>query len=320
MKKTMLWGALCTLLCTQIHADTTQQQVQSQNPNTGNVTVTTNPTTAVNQNTPPDQTTQSNQPTQQIQSNQTSQSQPNQAVSSNTEQTAQTINCNYKIPADVKSVDPTTVLNWSEQATTQAFDFAPASLDTQLQNLQACFTDQGWQGFNSALQKSGNIDAIKTQNLTVSSQIDGQAQITETSANQWKITLPLQVVYQNNKEKVTQLLNVNLTVGRKVSGDLGIMQLIATPRTPTAQQPANDANTTSTPAATTPASNTVNTQTTPVNPNAEVNSTSTHDSGTPTSTNTPTPVDTGTTPSPVNNGSNQQNPGTGTPPAAGSTN
>nr|WP_241480505.1 DotI/IcmL family type IV secretion protein [Legionella norrlandica] len=120
-----------------------------------------------------------------------------------------------------------------QKATTQSFDFEPNTVDSQLQKLQACFTDQGWQSFNSALQKSGNLDAIKSQSLHVSSQIDGQPQITEALGNQWKITLPLQVVYQNDKEKVTQLLNVNLTVGRKITGDLGINQMIATPRTTT---------------------------------------------------------------------------------------
>ena len=105
-----------------------------------------------------------------------------------------------------------------------------------MQKLKTCFTDQGWTGFSSALEKSGNLEAIKTQKLTVSSQLDGQPQVTEAKENQWKITLPLQVVYQNDKEKVTQLLNVNLTVGRKVSGDLGIAQMIATPRTATTPQ------------------------------------------------------------------------------------
>jgi len=39
----------------------------------------------------------------------------------------------------------------------------------------------------------------------------------------------LQVVYQNDKEKLTQKLNVDLLIGRKMSGDLGIMQMIAIP-------------------------------------------------------------------------------------------
>jgi len=146
-----------------------------------------------------------------------------QPIQVNSQQTApQVINCDYKIGADVKTIDNSLILSWSEKAATQAFDFEPNALDGQMQKLQACFTEQGWTSFSTALEKSGNLDAIKSQKLTVSSILDGTAQITEATNNQWKVTLPLQVVYQNDKEKVTQLLNVYLTVGRKMTGDLGI--------------------------------------------------------------------------------------------------
>lgn len=359
MKKTMLWGALCTLLCTQLHAEATQQAVQPQTPDTTNNAVTTNQTSTANQNTPTTQTTPSNQPTSQVQTtnqqpaqnlqqNQNSQTQvtqPGQSTSQQPaqngdsqttqqapveqQQTSQPINCDYKIPAETKVIDQTLVLTWSEQAVTQAFDFDPASLDAQLQKLQACFTDQGWQGFNTALQKSGNVDAIKTQNLTVSSQLDGQAQVTEATANEWKITLPLQVVYQNSKEKVTQLLNVNVTIGRKVSGDLGITQMIATPRTSATTQQSNDANATSNPANTSTTPTTVNQGTIPANSETQVNpstsnSTPTNSNSvtvTPGNTTTPTaPANTGTVPTTTNNDSNLQNPGSGTNATPGSTN
>jgi hypothetical protein len=172
---------------------------------------------------------------------------------------APVINCDYKIPATTKNIEQSLVLTWSEKAATQAFDFDPTNLDSQMQKLKTCFTEQGWTGFSSALEKSGNLEAIKTQKLTVSSQLDGQAQVTEAKDNQWKVTLPLQVVYQNDKEKVTQLLNVNLTVGRKISGDLGIAQMIATPRTNNTSQQSNSTttpNNTTTPASATPTTST----------------------------------------------------------------
>lgn len=138
------------------------------------------------------------------------------------------INCSYKIPAETKIVDQNLVKTWSEKATIQAFDFSPDTMDVQLEALKACFTEEGWLGFNSALDKSGNKKAIKTQKLSVSSLINGTVQLSELKENQWKLNLPLQVVYQNDKEKVTQLLNIDLTVGRKITGDLGIQQLVAT--------------------------------------------------------------------------------------------
>lgn len=133
-------------------------------------------------------------------------------------------------------------MKWAAKAVTQAFDFNPTNLDSQLQKLQLCFTEQGWTGFNTALQKSGNLEAIKSQKLTVSSQVMGQIVVTEAKDNQWKINLPLQVVYQNDKEKVTQLLSVDVTVGRKITGDLGITQMIAAPRGTVTQKLPSDFN------------------------------------------------------------------------------
>lgn len=140
------------------------------------------------------------------------------------------INCNYKISADTKNIEQSLVIDWAKKAVVQAFDFNPDTIDGQIQELKNCFTDQGWQGFNTALQKSGNIDAIKSQKLKVTSQVDGDAKITQAKDNQWELSVPLQVVYQNSKEKVTQKLQVNLSVGRKVSGDLGVDKLVATTR------------------------------------------------------------------------------------------
>lgn len=201
MKNTLLWSAIFTLISTPMHADIVQQ---------------------VPAPTPPAQTT-------------TNPPQPASAIKPDVNVPAvtlpfppkPTINCEYKFPQDVKQIDQTLVISWSEKAVVQAFSFDPNTLDMQLEKLQKCFTDQGWISFTNALQKSGNRDAIKAQRLTVSSQLDGQVQVKESKENQWKINLPLQVVYQNDKEKVTQLLNIDLTVSRKTNGDLGITQMIA---------------------------------------------------------------------------------------------
>lgn len=142
------------------------------------------------------------------------------------------INCLYHIPS-ATTVDQATLLIWAQKATIQSFDFNPNDIDGQLNKLKSCYTDEGWKGFREALDKSGNLAAIKSQRLTVISQLDGKVNATSVKENQWKITVPMHVVYQNDKEKLTQVLSIDLLVGRKASGDLGIMQLIATPK-PTA--------------------------------------------------------------------------------------
>jgi hypothetical protein len=146
----------------------------------------------------------------------------------------QPINCNYKIPAETTKIEQTVISQWAEKAALQSFDFDNATIDKQLAALKSCFTDQGWQSFNDALQKSGNLNAIKSQKLMVSSMLNGKSTSSEMKENQWKVSVPLQVVYQNDKEKLTQSLTVDIVVGRKISGDLGIMQMIASPNPSTA--------------------------------------------------------------------------------------
>lgn len=157
------------------------------------------------------------------------------------------LDCNYKIPATTTTIEEALVSKWAENAAEQAFDFDFNTIDTQLSALKNCFTDQGWQSFNDALQKSGNLNAIRTEKLTVSSMVDGTPTVTAIKDNQWKVTLPLQVVYQNEKEKLNQPLTLSLIVGRKITGDLGIMQMIAMPRQPMTNAPTD---TTATDAAT----------------------------------------------------------------------
>lgn len=219
MKKTMLWGALCMIISSQLSAEPVNQTNAAQ--------PASKPNAASNPTTPPTSATS----TPAAEKNATTTPEAKPVI----------INCDYKIPAETKQVEQDLVIAWGEKAIIQAFDFDSTTIDGQMQKLQSCFTDQGWQGFNNALQKSGNIEAIKTQKLTVSSQLDGKVEVLEAKDNQWKIAVPLQVVYQNDKEKVTQLLHLNVTIGRKVSGDLGIMQMVATPRTEATNNPSQPA-------------------------------------------------------------------------------
>lgn len=140
--------------------------------------------------------------------------------------TARSIDCLYQIsnaPVSEKELSL-----WAQYAAVKAFDYRFDQLDRQLQQLKSCFTEQGWTGFTEALVQSGNLSIIKDQHLTVSSQISGQSAIKSTKDGQWQITVPIDVVYQNNQEKFTQSLAVIMIVTKKSSSELGIVQLIAT--------------------------------------------------------------------------------------------
>jgi hypothetical protein len=231
MNKSMLYSGLLSILSTTVYAEVSNQAAGTvpQNP----VQITAN---AANPTAPQDP-----QATPKIATATTTQvttpaadGAPTVAPTTTTQPTVPAINqpidCNYRIPAETTHIDTALVTQWAEKATQQSFDFNHGTMDQQLTTLKSCYTEQGWQSFNDALQKSGNMNAIQTQKLIVNGLVDGKSVITEVKENQWKLTIPLQVVYQNGKEKLTQLLTVDLIVGRKTSGDLGIMQMIASPR------------------------------------------------------------------------------------------
>ena len=139
-------------------------------------------------------------------------------------------NCLYQLPSPT-AISEKELTDWAQIAAVKSFDYNFETLDAQLQHLKACYTDQGWHGFNDALQQSGNLSAIKAQKLTVSSEVAGQIKINPIKTNQWKINLPLKVVYQNTQEKLTQLLSVEMIVVKKSERQLGIVQIIAEPST-----------------------------------------------------------------------------------------
>lgn len=144
----------------------------------------------------------------------------------------QNIDCFYKIPVESHQIDKTTILSWANNAAMQSFNFNFESIDKQLEQLKTCYTEKGWNGFNTALHKSNNIQTIKNQKLIVSSQLDGKAQFIDSRENKWKITIPLKVVYHNENERVIHFINVYMSLGWKNSTGLGITQMITTPRLP----------------------------------------------------------------------------------------
>ncbi|NCT57073.1 MAG: hypothetical protein GW760_05100 [Legionella sp.] len=140
------------------------------------------------------------------------------------------INCEYKIPEETGSIEQTLITTWAKKALVQSFQFAPEKINNELEALKSCYTEQGWIAFNEALKTSGNLEAIRTNNLNVSSEVDGEIHVENIKDKQWKVSMPLKVTYQNKDKQLLQTLNVNLLIALKKSGSLGIMQVIAAPQ------------------------------------------------------------------------------------------
>lgn len=148
------------------------------------------------------------------------------------------IDCTMKIPADQKEVNQTVIEKWAEQAAVQTFTMQADTVDQQLTGLEKCFTKNGWQGYKNALDKSGNLDAIKKEKLDVSSTVSGKPTIENEKDNQWSVIVPLTVVYKNKTDSINQNLNVKLLITRDKEGSFGIMQVVAAPQKTQPQQQA----------------------------------------------------------------------------------
>lgn len=141
------------------------------------------------------------------------------------------VDCNMKVPSDQSEVPQILVQKWATNAALQTFTMQADSLETQLTSLEKCFTKTGWEGYKSALDKSGNLNAIKTENLIVSANLSGTPSVTsDENKKQWTATVPLKVVYKNSKDSISQDLDVKLLIAKDSSGQLGIVQVIAAPQ------------------------------------------------------------------------------------------
>lgn len=139
------------------------------------------------------------------------------------------VDCLYQL-SSTAPISEKELAEWAQLAVIKSFDYSFNTLETQLQKLKACYTEQGWLGFNNALKQSGNLATIKAQQLTVSCELEGKLKVNAFKNNQWKITVPLKVVYQNTQEKLTQRLFVEMIVAKKSATQLGIVQIIAEPK------------------------------------------------------------------------------------------
>ena len=139
------------------------------------------------------------------------------------------MDCVYQL-SSTAPITEKELAEWAQLAILKSFDYSFDTLETQLQKLKACYTEQGWLAFNDALRQSGNLATIKAQQLTVSCEIEGKLKIDPFKNNQWKITVPVKVVYQNTQEKLTQRLYVAMLITKKSGSQLGVVQIIAEPK------------------------------------------------------------------------------------------
>jgi intracellular multiplication protein IcmL len=127
------------------------------------------------------------------------------------------------------------VLNWAASAITKSWTLSFASYQTQLQDIRRDYTDEGWSGFQSELDRTGNLKQIIASKYVTTATPTGAAVITDQGLVDgryaWRVELPILVTYQSASGKASQALTIEATVVRRSESEnprgLGIAQVIA---------------------------------------------------------------------------------------------
>lgn len=127
------------------------------------------------------------------------------------------------------------VLSWTTQVVTKAWSLSFANYQQQLEDIKPSFTDPGWRGFEQALNRSGFIERILSQQL-VSTAVPQSAPVVVAEglvggAFAWRLQVPILVTYQSASAQSSQTINVQVTVVRRPETEnpkgLGIAQIVA---------------------------------------------------------------------------------------------
>ena len=127
------------------------------------------------------------------------------------------------------------VLSWTSDSITKAYTFSFANYRQELQSVRPNFTTDGWNGFQRALEESGNLKAV-IENMFVTTAVPrgapvivGEGLINGRYA--WRVEVPIIVTYQSANTRTTQDLLVSAIIVRRTELEhprgLGISQLIA---------------------------------------------------------------------------------------------
>ncbi|EPX83504.1 type IVB secretion system apparatus protein IcmL/DotI [Salipiger mucosus] len=127
------------------------------------------------------------------------------------------------------------VLSWSTDAITKAYTFSFANYRQQLQDARDAFTTEGWSGFQTALEESGNLrTVIANRFVTTAVPRGAPVVVSEGYLNgryAWKIEVPILVTYESANKSTTQDLIVQAVIVRRPELEhpkgIGIAQIIA---------------------------------------------------------------------------------------------
>lgn len=137
-------------------------------------------------------------------------------------------------PLNEPNMTHSALLQWANMAAIAAYTYSFINYRQELQAASAYFTPEGWQNFISALQDSGNLQAVITKKLMVSAVAKGAPVILQegllNGRYTWRVQMPMLITYQSASQKSDQDVIVTMLVTRvsplNSARGIGIAQFI----------------------------------------------------------------------------------------------
>lgn len=122
------------------------------------------------------------------------------------------------------------IQDWAKFVAQKSFNLSHKHLENQLKQLQFCYSSSGWNQFNRALHQSGNLNLISQHQLQANTQVMGPVEVRyHPKYTSWTAIVPMRVVYQNQQQKISQELNVHLTINELKDKHLAVIQIVGKP-------------------------------------------------------------------------------------------
>lgn len=123
------------------------------------------------------------------------------------------------IPRSQPHLSPAEVANFATEAATRSMTYSFSNYRAEFEDMKPYFSrPRGWNSFVDALNKSGQLDLIKSQRLNTTA-VAQRAVIVREGLNpdgiyEWIVQLPLRVTYQSSSQVTGQNFTVTLALTR----------------------------------------------------------------------------------------------------------
>ncbi|CAM4428391.1 MAG: hypothetical protein LEGION0398_MBIBDBAK_00471 [Legionellaceae bacterium] len=137
-------------------------------------------------------------------------------------------------PLNEPNMEHFALLQWGNTAAIAAYTYSFVNYRQELQAASSYFTPNGWQNFVTALQDSGNLQAVIAKKLIVSAVAKGAPVILQegllNGRYTWRVQMPMLITYQSASQKSEQDVIVTMLITRvsplNSARGIGIAQFI----------------------------------------------------------------------------------------------